>query len=51
MKVVLTGTEALSSPLAQALGEPGFEVEACPLVTVEPLTGLPCGRMATTGFS
>ncbi len=41
MKVVLTGTEALASPLAQALGEAGFEVEACPLVTVEPLTGPP----------
>ena len=41
MKVVLTGTETLSAPLAQALGEAGFEVEHCALVAVEPLAGPP----------
>jgi uroporphyrinogen III methyltransferase / synthase len=41
MKVVLTGTERLSAPLAQALGAEGLEVETCPLVAVEPLDGPP----------
>ena len=41
MKVVLTGTEALTAPLAAALESEGFEVEACPLVAIEPLPGPP----------
>jgi len=41
MKVVLTGTEGLSAPLAEELEGLGFEVEACPLVAVEPLDGPP----------
>jgi uroporphyrinogen-III synthase len=41
MKVVLTGTTGLTAPLAAALSAEGFEVEACPLVAVEPLAGPP----------
>jgi uroporphyrinogen-III synthase len=41
MKVVLTGTESLSAPLAAALMRAGFEVEICPLVSVEPIAGPP----------
>jgi uroporphyrinogen-III synthase len=41
MKVVLTATEGLTAPLAAALETEGFEVEACPLVAIEPLTGPP----------
>jgi uroporphyrinogen-III synthase len=41
MKVVLTGTEALSEPLAAALREAGLEVELCPLVAIEALEGPP----------
>lgn len=41
MKVVLTGTPGLAAPLADALEAEGFEVEACPLVAVEPLAGPP----------
>ena len=41
MKVVLTGTPGLSQPLADELESLGFEVEACPLVTVEDLGGPP----------
>jgi uroporphyrinogen-III synthase len=41
MKVVLTGTPGLVGPLADALMDEGFEVEACPLVAVEPLAGPP----------
>ena len=41
MKVVLTGTERLSSRLAADLAALGLEVETCPLVAVEPLTGPP----------
>jgi uroporphyrinogen-III synthase len=41
MKVVLTGTERLSAPLAQALAAEGLEVETRPLVAVEPLDGPP----------
>jgi uroporphyrinogen III methyltransferase/synthase len=41
MKVVLTGTERLSAPLAADLKGLGLEVEACPLVAVEPLDGPP----------
>lgn len=43
MKVVLTGTERLSSRLAADLAALGLEVETCPLVAVEPLTGPPFG--------
>ncbi len=39
MKVVLTGTESFSQPLAEALAAEGFEVETCPLVAIEPLGG------------
>jgi uroporphyrinogen III methyltransferase / synthase len=39
MKVVLTGTERLSEPLAEALESAGLEVETCPLVAVEQLSG------------
>ena len=39
MKVVLTGTPSLSRPLADELESLGFEVEACPLVTVDDLDG------------
>ncbi len=39
MKVVLTATGALTSPLAAALEEEGFEVESCPLVAIERLPG------------
>jgi uroporphyrinogen-III synthase len=39
MKIVLTGTEGLSGPLAAELERLGFEVECCPLVAVEPLDG------------
>ena len=35
MKVVLTGTRGLSGPLADELESLGFEVEECPLVTVD----------------
>ena len=41
MKIVLTGTEALSAPLAAALVEAGFEVETCPLVAIEQIGGPP----------
>jgi uroporphyrinogen-III synthase len=41
MKVVLTGTPGVTAPLAAALEAEGFEVEACPLVAVEPLAGPP----------
>jgi uroporphyrinogen III methyltransferase/synthase len=41
MKVVLTGTESFSQPLAEALAAEGFEVETCPLVAIEPLGGPP----------
>jgi uroporphyrinogen-III synthase len=41
MRVVLTGTDLLSAPLAQALAAEGFEVETCPLVAVEALAGPP----------
>jgi uroporphyrinogen-III synthase len=41
MKVVLTGTERLSEPLAEALEGAGLEVETCPLVAVEQLSGPP----------
>jgi uroporphyrinogen-III synthase len=41
MRVVLTGTEGLAGPLAAELESAGFEVEACPLVDVEPLGGPP----------
>lgn len=41
MKVVLTGTPGLSRPLADELESLGFEVEACPLVTVDDLDGPP----------
>jgi uroporphyrinogen III methyltransferase/synthase len=39
MKIVLTGTELLSEPLAEALERTGLEVETCPLVAVEQLPG------------
>jgi uroporphyrinogen III methyltransferase/synthase len=39
MMVVLTGTERLSEPLAEALERTGLEVETCPLVAVEHLPG------------
>jgi uroporphyrinogen-III synthase len=39
MKVVLTATEGLTGPLAAALEAEGYEVEACPLVAIEPLPG------------
>ena len=41
MRVVLTGTERLSAPLAADLAALGLEVETCPLVAVEPLDGPP----------
>jgi uroporphyrinogen-III synthase len=41
MKVVLTATEGLTRPLAADLEAEGFEVEACPLVTIELLSGPP----------
>jgi uroporphyrinogen-III synthase len=41
MKVVLTATEGLTGPLAAELEAEGFEVEACPLVAIEPLPGPP----------
>jgi uroporphyrinogen-III synthase len=41
MKVVLTTTEGLTGPLATALAAEGFEVEARPLVAIEPLPGPP----------
>jgi uroporphyrinogen-III synthase len=41
MKVVLTATEGLAGPLAAELEAEGFEVEACPLVAIEPLPGPP----------
>jgi uroporphyrinogen III methyltransferase / synthase len=41
MKVVLTGTKRLSEPLAEALESAGLEVETCPLVAVEQLSGPP----------
>jgi uroporphyrinogen III methyltransferase/synthase len=41
MKIVLTGTERLSEPLAEALERAGLEVETCPLVAVEQLPGPP----------
>lgn len=37
MKVALTGTEGHSGPLAVELEALGLEVEACPLVAVEPI--------------
>lgn len=39
MRVVLTGTEGLAVPLADALGAAGFTVESCPLVAIEALDG------------
>jgi uroporphyrinogen-III synthase len=41
VKVVLTGTEGGSGPLAHALAAAGFEVASCPLVAVERLEGPP----------
>jgi uroporphyrinogen-III synthase len=41
MRVVLTGTERLSESLTPALVAAGFEVETCPVITVEPLPGGP----------
>jgi uroporphyrinogen III methyltransferase / synthase len=41
MKVVLTGSDRLSAPLAEALAAEGLEVETCPLVAVEALDGPP----------
>jgi uroporphyrinogen III methyltransferase/synthase len=41
MRVVLTGTEALTGPLAAALSAAGLAVEICPLVAVEPIAGPP----------
>jgi uroporphyrinogen III methyltransferase/synthase len=41
MRVVLTGTERLSAPLAADLTALGLAVETCPLVAVEPLGGPP----------
>ena len=41
MRVVLTGTERLSAPLAADLAALGLEVETCPLVAVEALDGPP----------
>jgi uroporphyrinogen III methyltransferase/synthase len=41
MRVVLTGTEAQSAPLAGELAAEGLEIEICPLVAVEPLPGPP----------
>ncbi len=39
MRVVLTGTDRLSQPLAEELEALGLEVATCPLVSVEPLDG------------
>ena len=41
MKVVLTATEGLSGPLAEALEAEDLEVELCPLVAIERLPGPP----------
>jgi uroporphyrinogen III methyltransferase/synthase len=41
MRVVLTGTERLSGPLAADLRALGLDVQTCPLVAVEPLAGPP----------
>ena len=41
MRVVLTGTDTSSRPLAEVLEAAGFEVETCPLVAVEALPGPP----------
>ena len=41
MRVVLTGTERLSAPLAADLAALGLEVVTCPLVAVEALDGPP----------
>jgi len=41
MRVVLTGTERLSAPLAADLAALGLEVVTCPLVAVEALVGPP----------
>jgi uroporphyrinogen-III synthase len=41
MKVVLTATEGLTTPLAASLEAEGFEVESCPLVAIELLPGPP----------
>jgi uroporphyrinogen III methyltransferase/synthase len=41
MRIVLTGTEGLSQPLAVELEKLGLEAEACPLVAVEPVGGPP----------
>ena len=41
MRVALTGTEASSARLAEALRAEGFQVERCSLVAVEPLDGEP----------
>jgi uroporphyrinogen-III synthase len=41
MKVVLTATQGFTVPLAAALEAEGFEVEACPLVEIEPVAGPP----------
>ena len=47
MKVVLTGTEGLTGPLAAALEAEGLEVESCPLVAIEELPGPP---LRTDGY-
>jgi uroporphyrinogen III methyltransferase/synthase len=41
MRIVLTGTDRLSGPLAAELEALGHEVWICPLVRVEPLDGPP----------
>ena len=41
MRVVLTGTERLSAPIAADLAALGLEVVTCPLVAVEALDGPP----------
>jgi uroporphyrinogen-III synthase len=41
MRVVLTGTERLSAPLAVDLAALGLEVATCPLVAIEALAGPP----------
>ena len=41
MRIVLTGTEASSGPLAALLVAEGFEVGTCPLIAVEALPGPP----------
>lgn len=41
MRVVLTGTEGVAAPLADALAAEGFEAVSCPLVAIEALDGPP----------